>query len=117
MEGREDAERIAVLGNTKAGPLRIGVRALGVKYLRTVEDAFSDDPLVPAPPALQLYELGADPAEERNLAGERPDAVEALERLMLERLPRAGGAPIAPDLSEGADPQLLERLRSLGYVR
>ena len=116
LEGRDTSERIAVLGNTKAGPLRIGVRALGIKYTRTVEGAISDQPLLPEPPARELYELGSDPGEEHNLAGDRPEALEAFERLMLERLPRAGGKPVAPELPEDADPELLERLRSLGYV-
>ena len=37
MEGKEDSDRVATLGNTQSGPARIGLRALGKKYVRSVQ--------------------------------------------------------------------------------
>jgi hypothetical protein len=57
----------------------------------------------------ELYDLKADPGEERNLAAAQPDAVAAL-RAEGERL--VTSAPGAGAASETQD-----RLRSLGYVQ
>ncbi len=60
-----------------------------------------------------LYDLGADPGEQRNLAAEHPDRLAA----MLEQL----GDVLVGETTEGEAPVLSEqerqRLRSLGYVR
>lgn len=62
---------------------------------------------------VELYDLGRDPHEQRNVATEQPEAVEALtaeieawkERSLRKELP-----------SQTVDPETLEELRALGYV-
>ena len=62
--------------------------------------------------AAELYDLAADPGEQRNLSADRPDLVDALaadlERLGEQRL----SAPLAPP----PPPEVREQLRALGYV-
>jgi len=64
---------------------------------------------------LELYDLKTDPAEERNLAQERPDLVARLRALLPEVAPERPDR----DATSGAqgDPELLEKLRALGYVQ
>ena len=61
----------------------------------------------------EMYALGEDPLEQRNLAGtEREKEFEALKRaLSAPPAPARGGPPVPPD----AD--LLRRLKSLKYVQ
>jgi len=60
-------------------------------------------------PLAELYDLGNDPGEQRNLAGGQPAAVDEL---------LAGLPPLSEVLAERADvdAETLARLRSLGYV-
>jgi tetratricopeptide (TPR) repeat protein len=61
-------------------------------------------------PIQELYDLGSDAGETRNLAGSRPDRVAALRALL---------APFGaiPDVARGPESaETLERLRGLGYV-
>jgi arylsulfatase A-like enzyme len=68
-----------------------------------------------------LYDLAEDPAESRDLAGERPDEVARL-AARLEAVRMELGLPaLDVDLSQGEgaaelDPATRERLRQLGYV-
>ncbi len=66
------------------------------------------------PGSMELYDLTADPGETRNLAAERPDVLDELTELLGNRGDAyrelfGGGA--------GTDPETLERLRALGYIR
>jgi arylsulfatase A-like enzyme len=77
----------------------------------------------------ELFDLSSDPAERRNLAGDSRLAEQErrLRGLLEEFVKRAGGAPplpaelLTPDASGGAfgdlDPEAVERLRELGYLR
>ena len=60
----------------------------------------------------ELYDLGADEAESRNLAGARANTVEAM-RARLQAIATAGGTGVA---APTVTPDVAERLRSLGYV-
>lgn len=61
--------------------------------------------------AAALYDLKADPGQEKDLAAARPDVVDAL-RGQLQRVAQgAGRAGSGPDAAQ------LEQLRSLGYVQ
>ena len=66
----------------------------------------------------QLYDLAADPGETRDLAAERGDELRRLVRLgeaLQKALPKLGA-----DLPEGElelDPEMIEQLRSLGYIQ
>ena len=114
MEGVETADRTALTGNTRRGPPRLGVRALGFKYIVTTGPDETTPPLSPPPPARQLYDLAADHAERRNLAAERPALVASLQRL-LDGAP--GDRPAGEEaVIEDGDAALRERLRALGYI-
>jgi tetratricopeptide (TPR) repeat protein len=64
-------------------------------------------------PRPELYDLAADPAEQKNLAGARPTQLESLlgelKRVEAAAAPRAP-SPVLPD------PGVAEALRSLGYL-
>ena len=62
-------------------------------------------------PVPELYELGADPGEQRNVYARRTDAAKALER----RLDELTANRAAPN-PEHVDADTERRLRSLGYV-
>jgi arylsulfatase A-like enzyme/Tfp pilus assembly protein PilF len=61
-------------------------------------------------PIPELYDLAADPAERDNLAAVRAPELQAL----LRDLPAEAREPV--DRDERIDPEVVERLRSLGYV-
>jgi arylsulfatase A-like enzyme len=114
MEGVETDDRVAVMGNTRRGPPRVGVRAMGFKYVVTTGPDATTPPLSPAPPERQLYDLTADRAERHNLAAERPELAAELQRLLdgvPERQPGSEDTVI-----EDGDAALRDRLRSLGYI-
>jgi choline-sulfatase len=86
-------------------PLRFGWAPL--RSLRADRYKFID---APRP---ELYDLATDPAEERNVANDHPHVAEAMrERL---RAFDSGDTPSAA-VSAPADPELMERVASLGYV-
>jgi len=116
MSGDETEERLALAGHTKNGPMRAGLRWLGHKYIMNVPSEGERSPLVPEPPPQQLYDLRVDPGELHNLVSERPRLLAVLDRLLHEQHP-GWNSPISPDVSNEVDPELIERLRSLGYLR
>lgn len=68
----------------------------------------------------RLYDLAADPAEERDLAGERPLQTRWLERAL--RAQRALDLRLRASLGAGAqeeklDPETVDKLRALGYLQ
>ena len=68
-----------------------------------------------AAPRRELYDTLTDPAELHNLASENPGRLEALDRALRSAVAQtaARGRPAAP---RAMDPDVEERLRSLGYV-
>jgi arylsulfatase A-like enzyme len=74
-----------------------------LKYLRTGDGAE------------ELYDLGADPYERRNLAEDRPEDLARM-RLALEELLRARAAE-GPIPGQEIDEETREALRALGYVQ
>jgi arylsulfatase A-like enzyme len=107
-------ERVAFGGETSAGPPREFLRTAGHKYIERT----GDDPsgaLVPPPPERQLFDLAADPREQRDLAAAQPELAQAFaQALALRRGTPAGAAP-SRDL-DALPPELQQRLRSLGYA-
>lgn len=65
-------------------------------------------------PREELYDLGHDPGEARNLAAERPEECRRLRGLLLRKLAAAG--PPLPVVEPRLDPAARERLAALGYV-
>lgn len=114
--GEESQERLAVLGQAKVGPRRVGLRSNGHKYIRSIPSSGPRVPMDPQPEDRQLYELASDSEERNNLAGARPEMLELFERILAGSHP-AREKSISADMTNVADPELVERLRSLGYLR
>jgi len=97
-----------VIENADAYPEKYrGVRTRTWKYLVRESDANE-----------QLYDLERDPKETQNVAGSHPEIVERLRRALQDARPVA--APASPS-SQGGEakppsPELIDRLRNLGYV-
>ena len=89
-------EAISASINRRWAPL-YGLRAGALKYID-----------LPLP---ELYDLGADPGELRNLAASRPQDMERLGARLAQLRARDRG--VAPTQES---PETLERLRALGYV-
>lgn len=114
LRGRETGGRVASGGATKYGAQQVFVRHLGYKYIRVTDPAPKREPVFPPPPPVQLYDLVRDPHERTNLAGSRPEIVREMERILdLTKTPGWGEVNPPP---EEMDPELQERLRSLGYL-
>jgi len=64
---------------------------------------------------IELYDLAADPGEQRDLASVRPDVAAVMGRA-LEEHTRAAGVGRLESHDVELSPQKLERLRSLGYA-
>ena len=64
-------------------------------------------------PRPELYDLAADPGEQKNLAAEQPDRLAAM-RAEIQRL--EGAAPARHASTVHPDPAVAEALRSLGYL-
>jgi len=64
-------------------------------------------------PRPELYDLGSDPSESRDVAAAHPDVVAR----MREGLDRALGSWGEAESRRAPDPETAERLRSLGYVQ
>jgi hypothetical protein len=97
--GREAyAETVATYLDHDWSPL-FALRTAAFKYIRA--------------PRPELYDLGSDPGERRNLAPDRPDAVVELDAELAARLGRPPAAVVSVAGLGAAD---RERLHALGYV-
>jgi arylsulfatase A-like enzyme len=88
---------------------RVGVSLLTPSWKLILETR--DGQVVPA-----LYDRRADRRERRDLAGERPEEVEALRSALQALLDGGPGGLERPEPAAPPDQETLERLRSLGYV-
>jgi arylsulfatase len=79
-----------------------------------VEDGYK---LIVEGPARRLYHLASDPGETRDLAQSEPGRVAAMLEAASRLRERVGEGEEAPSIETELDPQALESLRSLGYVR
>lgn len=62
----------------------------------------------------ELYDIGADPGELRDVAQSHPKVVETLQQVLLRELGPIGAATKKAD--KDLDPEVLARLRALGYL-
>jgi arylsulfatase A-like enzyme len=65
----------------------------------------------------ELYDLATDPHERRDLFATRPDVVKRLREAMWDMLPVKERTRLEAGEPLRLDPHLIERLRSLGYLR
>jgi len=66
---------------------------------------------------VELYRLDVDPGESRDLSADYPDVVQRLRRLLYD-LPTSPTKPTSavPPAEEAVNPEVLDQLRSMGYV-
>jgi arylsulfatase A-like enzyme len=67
-------------------------------------------------PDWRLYDLAADPMERTNLAAQQPDTLALLQGYLEGRLAEVSQTRLAT-IGSSSDPELLDRLKSLGYIR
>ncbi|MDP6932745.1 MAG: sulfatase-like hydrolase/transferase [Myxococcota bacterium] len=102
-------ERVVLLENQLAGVFLNGVRAQGWKLIQ------QDTREQGGPATEELYDLGGDPREQRDLAGSRGESQTALTRLLVEGLMEATALRVEEEITESYEPDL-ERMRALGYM-
>jgi arylsulfatase A-like enzyme len=91
-----------------------GVRADGWRFVFNPEDYTPGAPGGAYPiERVELYDLAEDPREQRNVAADHPDRVEALTAEIAAWRERDLHAEVP---SQEIDPETLEELRALGYV-
>ena len=117
MTGEETKGRQALATYTSQGPLRAAIRDRDLKYIAITErtDAKKYPHFRPFPSRHQLYDLKADPDEQDNLAETNPELTRAFWSA-LETISAGLNADERFEAPEIADPALLERLKSLGYI-
>ena len=86
----------------------VAVRRDGWKLILALDGT---DPVIAGPP--RLFDLTVDPDEQRNLAEQHPERVEALRS---EAKPWLDLGPLSPGRPANVEPEAWSRLRSLGYV-
>ena len=86
--------------------------SFGWSSLRSLQTASHHYIEAPEP---ELYDLRADPEEERNLASREPELVAAFQK-QLQELVRRYQRPLPEEETTGLSAKALEKLRSLGYV-
>jgi len=116
MEGDETRGRAAIGGVTKAGPQRVFARWLGYKSIWAVGPPSGSHPLSPPPPPVALFDLRADPGEERDISSRNPEIVKKMKEVL-------SGMEWTKDerdrfsLPDDMDDAFRRRLESLGYIR
>ena len=101
--------------HTKRGPPRIAIRDGPFKYVVSTGKDASQPKLLPIPPQRQLYDLKAEPLERMNLATTWPEVATAIEKSLRKAIAELG-VPVEFGIPEVIDSNLVERLKSLGYV-
>jgi hypothetical protein len=70
-------------------------------------------------PEHELYEWKADPLDQKNVASQHPDVVARLGKALdaWRSTAEAARLPSDAEATKDLDPEALERLRALGYIR
>jgi arylsulfatase A-like enzyme len=110
--GDAPTARILVSRLSYVGSDKVAVRWGTLKLIA------NEEPDVPSAARFELYDLARDPGETRNVASERPEAVEYLwmESRALRSLEEALRARVGGGRKVELSPQDREALRALGYV-
>lgn len=115
MTGTDTADRLALAAHTKKGPRRVCIRTGGFKYIVAKGKDTSRPMLRPPPARRQLYDLNSDPLERRNMIDDKPTLARAMAKALTAAYATFGDATgfQPPDVADG---ELMERLKSLGYI-
>ena len=117
-QGQAEQERDAYSGATTRGPQLESVRSRGWKLIRASSSRAveGEHPTGPEP---ELYDLEEDSGERLNLAKSRPKVTAEYGGLLDQIVAEGSNLPSRrpqPEADTVVDPQLLEQLRSLGYI-
>ena len=120
IEGTDKRDKPALSEAVGFGFPRESIRHNGFKYVHR----FSDEPVGPfwvgKPPVYELYDLAADPGERNNIATENEEAATQYQKLMgalFGQPPRTGAEPEDAARTWDEDPELIEALKNLGYLK
>jgi arylsulfatase A-like enzyme len=90
---------------------RRALRTLRFKFVHSIPRRSRD----PAAESYELFDLRADPGERTDLAARHPEVV-ALLAEKVRRLSEGETSEFEEEVPEGADPELVEQLKALGYI-
>ncbi len=121
LDDSDSRDRPVVSEGTAFGPGLVGIRTQDYKYIfRTSYGSIADSRSIGLDlgPLHQLYDLAQDPGEQQNVALERPETVEEMQRLLVDL---AGSRDFVGSLGQGAASDGLnesekDSLRALGYL-
>jgi arylsulfatase A-like enzyme len=116
LNGEDAADRIAMSADNRRGAARLGIRNGRYKYIATIgPPRTAVETSGPPVPAVQLYDLDADPHETKNLARTRPRLRKRLAASVTKWWNGLGGPAVEVKSSE-LDEKMRDRLKALGYV-
>jgi len=122
VRGDETGELVAFSEATTYGPERVSLRTNGYKLVHRIsygDLANFTSASLNLTPLFELYDLGKDPEETRNIAREHPDMV----RELMKQIDAIRGThseieqPAHGEQTISRNPALMKSLRSLGYVQ
>jgi arylsulfatase A-like enzyme len=73
----------------------------------------------PGTPEFELFDFDKDPLDQKDLAAEKPEVVERLQKILeaWHRAAKVARLPPDSEITKGMSAEQLEQLRSLGYVK
>jgi arylsulfatase A-like enzyme len=117
MRGKEIAWRNVTFSSSRCDPTRLEDRGYRLDENRTIQTIRSLDWKLIRYPGLEddyfeLYDLGSDPGEQRNVASEEPLLTRSFSKRLREWSGEERRTIATPDVSD----DVRERLRQLGYI-
>ncbi|GAF85529.1 unnamed protein product, partial [marine sediment metagenome] len=120
IEGNEQTSRPAYSEATTYGTERESIRADGYKYIWRIsygQLSSPDSQGLHLYPLYELYDLNKDPDEKTNVAGKQKSTLEKYQRLVRSLFSEKILKDYERDSDIGRDKELMESLKSLGYIQ